>query len=248
MSLESIKRTSNDLPPRIVVYGGEGIGKTTFAAGAPNPVFIPTEEGFGSIETSSFPLAIRLSDVMDAISSLYSTEHTYQTVVVDSLDWLEALVWAQAAKDGGHKSIEDYGYGKGYIVAADLFRDALDGLNALRVNKKMIVILLAHSQVKRFDDPSTEPYDRYMLKLHQRTGAMVKEWCDILGFASQKVIVKKEEVGFNAKVARGISVGEHVLCLRGTPAFDAKNRYSLPDSIPLSWADLEEALVAKKGE
>jgi hypothetical protein len=106
----------------------------------------------------------------------------------------------------------------------------------------MVVILTAHSQIKRFDDPSVEPYDRYMLKLHARTSGIVKEWCDILGFASQKVIVKKDDVGFGSKVARGMAVGEHVMHLKGTPAFDAKNRYALPDSIPLSWSALENAM------
>ena len=223
--LESLRKGKHLGPPRLTIFGEHGAGKTTIASQAPKVVFIPTEDGLGAIDTTSFPLAKKYQDVLDALASLYNEDHAYQTVVIDSLDWLEDLIWKHVAEEGGHKNIEDFGYGKGYIYAADRFREVLAGLNALRTKKGMAVILTAHSQVKRFDDPSCEPYDRYMLKLNAKAAGLVQEWADVVGFVAQEMIVKKEDVGFNKKVSRGITTGGRVLHLTPTPAWSAKNRF-----------------------
>lgn len=244
-TLASLKEPRKIPPPRILIYGPHGIGKTTFGAQAPSPIFIPTEDGLGTIQTATFPLATRYQHVMDDITRLYTEEHDFCTVVLDSVDWLEQLIWqhvAIAPKDGTPASIEAYGYGKGYTIAADRMRDVLDGLKALRDHRGMAVILTAHAQVKRYDDPTTEPYDRYRLKLHDKAAALVSEWCDIIGFATQEMVVRKENVGFGKAVSRALSVGGHVLHLHRTPAFDAKSRWPLPDTLPLTWAAFETAL------
>lgn len=246
-NLESIQVNASPAPPRIVVYGGEGVGKTTWASQAPAPIYIRTEDGLGKIKAATFPLANTFMDVIEAIGTLYSQEHTFRTAIVDSLDWLESLIWAHVAvvpKDGGPKSVEGHGYGKGYIYAADKMREVLDGLNALRDRKGMTIILLAHAKVKRFDDPTCEPYDRYTLKLHEKAGALVSEWADVIGFASQEMIVKKDDVGFNKKHARGMAIGGHVLNLNRCPAFDAKCRYGLPSPLPLDFAAFATAMDA----
>jgi hypothetical protein len=107
----------------------------------------------------------------------------------------------------------------------------------------MAVILIAHTTIKRFDSPETEPYDRYQPKLQERSNAVVREWCDALLFANYKTIVKNADVGFNKAVARGISTGERLLYTSEKPAYMAKNRYNLPESIPLSWNAFIEAIV-----
>lgn len=242
INISSISAAHNAACPRIGLYGTDGIGKSTLGSQMPSPVFIQAEDGLGGLSCNAFPLATCYQDILDAIGVLYTDKHEYRTVIVDSVDWVEQLLWAHLAREGKHDSIEGYGYGKGYVLAAERFRELLDGLNALRLERKMMVLLIAHSQVKRFDDPTCEPYDRYCLKLHARIASMVAEWVDILAFATQPLITKKEDVGFNQKKSRGIQTGERVMRLSKTPAYDAKNRFNLPDELPLSWLALENAL------
>ena len=230
--LKSISRNDTISSPRLMVYGVEGIGKSTFAAGAPDPIFILTEDGLGSLDVEHFPIAHSLADVMEAIGSLYTEEHPYKTVVLDSLDWLEAIIHREMEEKYDAK---DLAYGKGAMIAAQQWREVLDGLNALRNDKQMIVILLAHNTIKRFDSPEVEPFDRYQPKLQERSSAVVREWADAVMFANYKTIVKKDDVGFNKTVARGISSGERMLFTTERPAYMAKNRYNLPDSISLTW-------------
>jgi len=237
--LKSIKKNEAISAPRIMVYGVEGIGKSTFAAGAPNPIFILTEDGLGSLKVDHFPLASSFDDVMAAIASLYAEKHDFQTVALDSLDWLETMIWRDIETKYDAK---DLAYGKGAVIAADRWRDVLNGLNALRNEKGMAVVLIAHTTIKRFDSPETEPYDRFQPKLQDRSNALIREWCDAVLFANYKTIVKKSDVGFNKEVARGISTGERLLYTSERPAYMAKNRYGLPESIPLSWEAFIEAI------
>jgi len=167
------------MPPRILMYGTEGIGKSTTASQAPKPIFIPTEDGLDQIDCASFPLAQRFDEVVSAISALYSEEHDYQSVVIDSLDWLERLIWDDVCREYGVKSIEkaDGGYAKGYTHALTQWREVLNGLDALRNERGMAVILLAHAKVEKFEDPESVAYDRYSPRLHKHAAALVTEWC-----------------------------------------------------------------------
>ena len=238
-SLKSILKNTAMAAPRIMVYGVEGIGKSTFGAGAPNPVYILTEDGLGSLNVDHFPLATSFADVMDAIASLYKENHAFETVVIDSLDWLEAIIQREIEQKYDAK---DLAYGKGSLIAAERWREILDGLNALRNDKGMAVILIAHTTIKRFDSPEVEPYDRYQPKLQERSNAVVREWADAVLFANYKTIVKKDDVGFNQTNNRGISTGERLLFTSERPAYMAKNRYNMPESIPLSWDAFAEAI------
>lgn len=237
--LKSIRKNDAMAAPRIMVYGVEGIGKSTFGAGAPNPIYILTEDGLGSLNVDHFPLATSFADVMDAIASLYKENHAFETVVIDSLDWLEAIIQREIEQKYDAK---DLAYGKGSLIAAERWREILDGLNALRNDKGMAVILIAHTTIKRFDSPEVEPYDRYQPKLQERSNAVVREWADAVLFANYKTIVKKDDVGFNQTNNRGISTGERLLFTSERPAYMAKNRYNMPESIPLSWDAFAEAI------
>ena len=237
--LKSIRKNESLSAPRIMVYGVEGIGKSTFCASAPSPIYILTEDGLGSLKVDHFPLATSYQDVMDAIATLYNEKHNFETVVIDSLDWLEAIIQREIEKKYDAK---DLAYGKGALIAAERWREILDGLNALRNDKGMVVILLAHTTIKRFDSPEVEPYDRYQPKLQERSNAVVREWCDALLFANYKTIVKKDDVGFNQTSNRGISTGERLLFTSERPAYMAKNRYNMPESIPLSWDAFAHAI------
>jgi hypothetical protein len=235
-NLKSIRKNEALMAPRIMLYGVEGIGKSTFGAGAPNPIFILTEDGLGSLKVDHFPLVKTVDDIMTAIGNLHSEKHDFATVVVDSLDWLENIIWREVESKHDAK---DLAYGKGAIIAADRWREILDGLDALRNDRSMAVILIAHSTIKRFDSPEVEPYDRYQPKLQERSGAVIREWADAVLFANYKTVVKKDDLGFNKTSNRGISTGERLLYTNERPAYMAKNRYNLPDVIPMTWDDFE---------
>ncbi len=240
ISLASISQRNALRAPRLFVYGAEGIGKSSFAAGAPSPIFIQTEDGLGALDVPHFPLARHIDDVMGAIGALYAEDHEYQTVVLDSVDWADALLWQDIEAKHEEKALA---YGKGAVIASERWRELLDGLNALRNDKGMTVILIGHCQIKRFDSPETEPYDRYQPKLQERTSALIREWVDALLFANYRTIVKSTDVGFKQEARRGITTGERLLYTAETPAYMAKNRYSLPASLPLSFDALAGAIA-----
>lgn len=240
--LNSIKRGQDIKPPRIFLYAVEGIGKTTFAANAPAPIFIQTEDGLGSIAAARFPMVESVAQVREAIGTLYSEKHDFQTVVLDSADWLEQII---AREVEAKHDAKELAYGKAALKQAEIWQELLGGFNALRNERNMAVILIGHSQIKRFDSPETEPYDRYTPKLQERSNALVREWSDAVLFANYRTIVKKSEVGFNKEVARGITTGERLIYTTEKPAYQAKNRYALPDSLPLSWDALSNAIAGR---
>jgi hypothetical protein len=242
ISLKSLKKTGVARPPRIVLYGTHGIGKSTFAAQSPNPVFIQTEEGLDAINVTAFPLCQSYEDIIDAIGSLAQEDHDFGTVVIDSADWAEQLVHKRVAKDNNVVTIDAIGYGRGYKAATDYWKQILEGLDHLRADKNMQVILLAHTQVKRFDDPLADPYDRYQLDLHHGSASLISEWCDILMFANQQYSTVKSDVGFNQKVTRAVGSGNRVLYTQERPGWQAKSRWPLPDQLPLEYAKFAEAL------
>lgn len=235
LSLDSLVSTKHQAPPRIVLHGVEGVGKSTFGACMPNPVFIQTEDGLSGIEANAFPLAKTFVEVMQALTVLIEDEHNFETVCVDSLDWLERLIWDYVCEVEGKKSIEEIGYGKGYIIAVNYWREFLDLLDRLRNEKKMSVCLLCHTMVKNFKSPEVEPYDRYELALHKTSNAIVREWCDVLGFANWRVHTTATDQGFNKKAVRGVTTGERLLHLVEKPAWQAKNRFNLPETVALDY-------------
>jgi len=245
ISLSDIVTEHKRLPPRIVIYGPHGVGKTTFACSSSRPIVIRTEDGLGTLSTPAFPLASDLSEVSGAIDALRSEDHKYRTVVVDSVDWLEPLVWSAVCREHNVTNIESVGggFGKGYVAADERWKWFLDSLTALRT-RGMTVILIAHSEIRRFDAPDTEPYDRYQPKLHKRASALVQEWADVIGFAHLDVFTQKTDTGFNKKVTRGTTTGARILSLHEQPAYLAKTRYPLPESVPLEWPAFSEVLRA----
>lgn len=250
ISLASISRTTrNSLPPRVVIHGAQKIGKSTFAAGAYNPIFIALEDGLSGIEVDAFnggqPLQ-SYQDVSDALATLYAEKHEFGTVVIDSTDWLEPLIWQHVCKKNNWASIEAPGFGKGYVEANAVWREFLDKLNALRTERGMAVILIAHSQVKRFEAPDSEAFDRYELKMQKGALGLIVEWADAILYAQEETAIKKESSGFNGSRARGVSTGRRIVNCNAKPSFIAGNRYGLPDVLPLQWSALMDAMTPQQ--
>lgn len=242
ISLQDVQTGASNLPPRILEYGVQGIGKTTVAAQAPQPIMIQTEDGEGVIDVPRFPLATSYAAVLEALAALANEEHDRETLIVDSLDWLEPLIWSKVAADGGEANIEDFGYGKGYILALDEWANFIQALNYLRRARGMTVILTAHAQVKRYDDPTNEPYDRYQIALHKGAAAKMLEWADVVLFANYRVATKATDGGFNKEKSRAVGSGERVAYTEERPAFHAKNRFAMPPELPFKWDAIAKAI------
>lgn len=242
MDLKSlVKSKTESRPPRIVVHGIHGVGKSYFASNAPDPIFLITEDGLTSIEVDHFPLAKSLDEVWQYMGAIIEQDHQYKTFVVDTIDWLEKLIFAKVCQDKGVDTPEDIGYGKAYVFAMKYWEKFLNGLNKIR-EKNIAIILLAHNEIKTFNPPDNDPYDRYQIKLHRHAATAIEEWADAVLFANFRTVVTKDK---GTQKTKAVGSGERVLYSSNRPAYRAKSRYAIPDEIPLEFSELMRAI---KGE
>lgn len=235
--LEKIKKGTSMKPAKIMLIGVEGVGKSTAGASMPNPIFICGENGLVGpqfAETSHYEPE-GWADMVKFIDSLAREEHDFKTVVIDTLDWIEPELYKFVCERDHKKNIEDYGYGRGYVVAlneARTFVAKLDVLNA----KGMYVMILSHCKIKTFCDPEGDNYDRYEPKVNTQLSGLFKEWCDDVLFAKFDQYTEKN--GLKAKAFGGKA---RIVNTTHGAACDAKNRHGLPDVMPL---DMKEILAA----
>lgn len=228
------------MPPRILLYGLDGLGKSSFAAQAPDPIFIDTEDRLREINAAKFPHSTTYEDVFSKLRAVSKDQHSYGTVVIDSLDWLERLIWdyvcRQDPKGASHIEKVGGGFGKGYKFALDHWREILNLVNECNVKRGMVVILTAHTNIERFEDPENPAYDRYEPRLHYLAGDMIREAVDATLFLTKRLAVKRDEMGFGKERGLGVAVGadggERILRTVGSPAWVAKNSYNLPSELP----------------
>lgn len=234
ITLASLRKVRADQPPRLLIYGPEKMGKTTLAAEFPAPVFLQTERGeSGDLVLDSFGTLDTFESVVEAISSLAAEDHQFQTVVLDSVSALQKLVWDKVCRDSNVKSIElaGGGYGKGYIEADNLWLQVLDGLNYLRNERGMAVVLVGHSTVTRFDDPETQSYSKYEIDLHKRARDLLKREVDAILLVKKDVTIKTDDPKKADSRARGDGGDARWIVSEGKPGFEAGNRYNMPARI-----------------
>lgn len=246
--LSEVKGGKKVRPRRILLYGTSGIGKSTFGAMAPSPIFIPTEDGLGDIDCKAFfedrkpPKCQTYAEYVQCVGELFSEPHDYKTAVTDSVDWLERLIEDEVCRTRKVSSITDVPYGKGPDFTLPLWREVLDGLDALRDQRGMTIILIAHYKVEKFKHPATDPYDRFCPKVYKAAADMIREWCEDVLFADYKVYTSDKDEGFNRTRTKGVGTGERVLRTEERPAHLAKNKLGLPYEIPLDWNEYAKFL------
>ena len=235
-----IERGVKSAPVRCVIYGTEGIGKSTLAAQFPNPVILDTEDGTGRIDCAR--VVCHDSFAMEsALLDLIGDPQGFKTVVIDSADWAERQILEQLLKKAGKRSIEDFGFGKGYTMLAEACSRIL-GLADQLIAKGVNVVFVAHATIKRTSPPDeTDGYDRYELKLTRQTGPLFKEWADLLLFCNYKT--KLVEGSDGRKKATGGKT--RLMYAERSAAYDAKNRYGLPSEMPMAIAELAPALKSQ---
>lgn len=238
--LSSVTKGRVETPDLITVYGIAGIGKSTFGSEFPAPLFVGPEQGSSHLDVSRLPPPRSLAEFEAQLRELIEVTHEYKTLVVDSLDWIEPFVWAEICKREGVESIEQVGggFGKGYIVAQRAWEVLLALFKLLRERKGMHVVLIAHAQVKAFNNPTTgTAYDRYQMKLHARAQNLFIEASDAVLFANYKVFTKGKE----GQKQSAFGDGARYMYTEQRPAFDAKNRFGLPPEMKFSYSDYRKA-------
>lgn len=243
MRLDSLVRGKQARPIRTLLYGVEGIGKSTFGANAPAPIFLGAEDGTAHLDVTRFPMPRSWTESLEAVRVLYRDPHEFQTLVVDTVDWLEPMIWEHICTRDGVANIEAYGFGKGYVAALDEWRTFLSALERMREERGMHVVLLAHSWIKPFKNPEGNDFDRYELKLHAKAGGLLKEWSDVVLFANYETFAAKDAT---TKRVKGVSTDKRLIYTSRKAAYDAKNRYDLPESMALDWTEFWEAVQAHR--
>ena len=164
-----------------------------------------------------------------------SAKHDFFSLAIDSMDWLESIIFQAVAAAAGKTSIADIGYGVGYKQALVYWDKIMSKLEMIRTDRNMGIILLAHANVKRFESPDQDSYDRYQPALHDSASAMWQEYCDEVLFASYRVFVRKEDLGFDRDRTIAVDGNERFVRTQETAAVLAKNRLGMPSEIPFAW-------------
>jgi len=239
-------------PQKIVIYGPEGIGKSTFASQFPSPVFIDTEGSTKHMDVARTPRPSSWSMLLDQVEYFRKTPGEYKTLVIDTADWAEQLcvnhlvAKAPNAREHGLGGIEGFGYGKGYTYLAEEFGRLLNLLEDV-ILAGMNVAITAHAQMRKFEQPDeVGSYDRWELKLQKKTAPLLKEWADMVLFANYKTYVVNVDGKGTQKGKNKVQGGRRVMYTAHHNCWDAKNRHGLPEELPFAYDEIAHCIVASK--
>lgn len=238
LSLSSLRSSKSSNPPITILYGVDGIGKTSLAAEWPDPIYLPTagERPPSDVDLPTPGEIETFGELLDIMGELITEDHDRKTVIIDSLDGLEHMVNAVTCARIGAASIDsnDKGspaaFGRGIVETEVEWGEFMAGCRAL-TERGIAVVLIAHPEIKRFDSPVTDPYDRYQLKLNKRAAALVREQSDLVAFLNYRISIKTKEVAPKKDISHAEGGKERQIHVTEGAGFVAKNRYSMPDAI-----------------
>lgn len=235
----ALESTAKKKGIRFVFYGAEGIGKSTLASKLPGVVFIDTEGSTEHMTVCRYPRPKSWDALLDMVDD--ASRLNIGTLVIDTADWAERLCTEALCAARGWKGIEDAGYGKGYIYQAESFGKLLDKMTEIS-EKGINVGFCAHAQLRKIEAPEeTGAYDHWEMKLAKKIGPMVKEWADLLIFMNYKILVLK---GATPMEKNHVAGGKRVMYTTHHPVWDAKNRFGLPEELPLDYEALRPIFEA----
>ena len=216
---------------KVAIYGSEGIGKTTMGSHFPGPLFIDTEGGTAHLDVRRVDGVTDWETLLSTVNEVAATPGICKTLIIDTLDWAEQMCIRYICEKYKQNSLEGFGYGRGYTYLAEEFARLLAALDTV-IAAGIHVVVIAHAKMRKFEQPDEQgAYDRWEMKLTKQVAPLVKEWCDLLLFVNYKTYVVTTET--NSKKAQG---GKRVMYTTHHPCWDAKNRYGLPDELPLDYA------------
>ncbi len=222
---------------KVVIYGPEGIGKSTFASRFPEPIFIDTEGSTKNLDVARLPAPNSWQDIFSEVDYVLQHPECGKTLVIDTADWAEKLCAAEVCRRAKKSGIEDFGYGKGYTYLEEEFRKLMLQLDRV-IEAGIHVVITAHAKMRKFEQPDEMgAYDRWELKLTKQVAPIVKEWADMVLFANYKTYIIKSET--NKSKAQG---GERRMFTEHHPCWDAKNRHGLEGELPFTYESIRAVI------
>ena len=237
-----VKKTRTAAPVRVCMYGVPGIGKSTFAAAAPSPVFLAAESGLTGIDAQALE-PTSWAHALELMERVATEPHGFKTFVIDTASWLEQeFVHKATCEKHKKKSMSDFEFGKGPFYALDEWKPMRQHLETMWSKRGMNIIVLAHAHTAKIKNPAGADYGIITMKLDVPIDAYLREWADAVLYCEYQTF----EVGGDSKRAKVISDGARLVHTQHRGAFNAKNRYNLPELIPLEWSAFEEAVAANR--
>lgn len=224
---------------KTVLYGVEGIGKSTFASQFPNPLFIDTEDSTLHMDVKRLAKPTSWTMLLQQIDFV-KQNRPCQTLVIDTMDWAEEICKRHLMAANNWKAIDSEGYGRKFVALAKEMGNLLNALSEV-IDAGIHVVVTAHAMLRKKEEPDEMgAYDRYELKLEKKTAPLVKEWADMVLFANYKTIIITDSKT-ESKKAQG---GQRVMYTTHRPTWDAKNRVGLPDELPFEYSQIAQAMDA----
>lgn len=208
-------------PLRVVIFGAAGVGKTTLGTSFPASVVLRTEDGIGRTQATVFPLCKSYPVAVEYVKALYEQPHNFQTLVVDSADWLTPLVEAEAQRRHGVSDLAAVEYGRGYTWAADVWKEFMACLDKLRLGRSMHIVILAHAAPVEMRDPQGEKYTAWGLKLQKQVASRLQEWSDEIWYLTTDIVAGKT----SGKERIGRGSGSRVVHTMPSAGWTAKTRW-----------------------